>query len=117
VGNLPDDVTEDGIREALSAFFSFAEAMGLPFYSYLGAMLDEYLRDLPRHVTVVSVNNGLLLKTPLDCDMSIGFISENVATYSTFPRALRGASLMSVTMAFFGSFGSSSPYAFPDSRS
>jgi hypothetical protein len=40
--------------------------------------------------------------------MSIGFISENVATYSTFPRALRGASLMSVTMAFFGSVGSSS---------
>jgi hypothetical protein len=48
-----------------------ADAMGLPFYRYLGAILDLYLRDLARPVTVVSVNNGLLLKTPLDCGITI----------------------------------------------
>ncbi len=49
------------------------------------------------------------INTPLAFDRSIGFISENVPTYSTLPRALRVASLMSVMRAFFGSAGSSSP--------
>ena len=49
------------------------------------------------------------ISTPLACVMSTGFISENVATYSTLPRALRGANWMSVMRAFFGSSGSSSP--------
>lgn len=48
-----------------------AEAMNLSFYRYLGAFLDQFLGDLPRRVTVVSVNNGLLLKTPLDCRIKI----------------------------------------------
>ena len=37
--------------------------------------------------------------------MSTGLTSVNVATYSTLPLELRGASLMSVMIAFFGSFG------------
>jgi hypothetical protein len=41
-----------------------AEAMGLTLYRYLGTILDCYLRDLPRPVTVVSVNNGSLLQLP-----------------------------------------------------
>ncbi len=41
--------------------------------------------------------------------MSIGFAIANVAEYSTIPRALRGASCMSVMMALCASFGSSSP--------
>ena len=49
--------------------------------------------------------------------MSIGFTSWNVAVYSTMPRALRGASLMSWMMALCGSFGSSSPKARPASVS
>ena len=48
-----------------------AEAMGLPFYQYYGAILDQYLRDLPRKVTLVSVNNGILLKTPLDAGITL----------------------------------------------
>jgi hypothetical protein len=49
------------------------------------------------------------ISTPLVFDRSIGFIIENVPTYSTLPRALRAASWMSVMSAFFGSAGSSSP--------
>ena len=45
----------------------------------------------------------------LDFDMSTGFEIAKVAEYSTIPRALRGASWMSVMMALCGSFGSSSP--------
>ena len=49
--------------------------------------------------------------------MSTGLAMENVAEYSTMPRALRGASRRSVMMALSGSFGSSSPYAWPVSFS
>jgi len=48
-----------------------ADVMGLPFYNYLGAILDYYLCDLPRPVTVVSVNNGCLLQTPVDCSVRL----------------------------------------------
>ncbi len=48
-----------------------AKAMDLPFYTYLGAILDYYLADLPRPVTVVSVNNGYLLQTPIDCSINL----------------------------------------------
>lgn len=41
-----------------------AEMLGLPFYRHLAAILDHYLRDLPRPVAVVSVNNGSLLQAP-----------------------------------------------------
>ena len=47
--------------------------------------------------------------TPLDFVMSTGFTIVKVAMYSTLPFALRGASLISVMMAFLGSLGSSSP--------
>ena len=43
----------------------------------------------------------------------MGFEMANVAEYSTMPRALRGASWISVMMALRGSFGSSSPAARP----
>jgi hypothetical protein len=48
-----------------------AELLGLPLYRYLGSILDVYLRNLPRPVTLVSVNNGLLLKTPLGAGIRI----------------------------------------------
>ena len=48
-----------------------ADLLSLPLYRYLGAILDYYLRDLPRPVTLVSVNNGLLLKTPLGAGIRI----------------------------------------------
>jgi hypothetical protein len=41
-----------------------AERMGLFLYQHLGKIFDYYLRDLPRPVTVVSVNNGSLLEAP-----------------------------------------------------
>jgi hypothetical protein len=47
--------------------------------------------------------------TPLALIISVGLTSVNVVTYSTLPRAFRGASSMSVMTAFFGSAGSSSP--------
>ena len=50
-------------------------------------------------------------------DMSIGLTRWKVATYSTMPLALRGASLMSVMTALRRSFGSSSPKARPVSVS
>src|SRR5262249_15209982 len=46
-----------------------------------------------------------------------GFTIWKVAVYSTMPRALRGASLMSWMTALCGSLGSSSPNAFPASVS
>src|SRR5689334_3233294 len=49
--------------------------------------------------------------------MSAGLRMVNVAEYSTIPRALRGASSMSVMMAFCGSLGSSSPLKRPVSFS
>lgn len=55
--------------------------------------------------TVDTVN----LNTPLDFVMSTGFTIVKVAMYSTLPFAFRGASLISVMMAFFGSLGSTSP--------
>ncbi len=38
-----------------------AEMMQIPLYRYLPELLDHYLGDLPKPVTVVSVNNGELL--------------------------------------------------------
>src|SRR6516164_11282133 len=46
-------------------------------------------------------------------DKSIGFTNWNEAVYSTMPRALRGASVMSWMIALCGSLGSSSPKARP----
>jgi Family of unknown function (DUF6365) len=43
-----------------------AERMGLFLYQHLGKILDYYLRELHRPVTVVSVNNGSLLEAPAD---------------------------------------------------
>lgn len=48
-----------------------AERMALSLYRYLGEILDYYLRDLSRPATVVSVNNGYLLQTPIDCSINI----------------------------------------------
>jgi hypothetical protein len=41
-----------------------AEAAGLTFYRYLAPILDHHLREIPRPVTVLSVNNGSLLQPP-----------------------------------------------------
>jgi hypothetical protein len=43
-----------------------AEALGLPFYRYLPVILEYYLADLGKPVTLVSVNNGGLLSPPPD---------------------------------------------------
>jgi hypothetical protein len=48
-----------------------ADLMGLPFYRHLGAIFDHYLRDLERPVTLVSVNNGYLLQTPVGAGIRI----------------------------------------------
>jgi uncharacterized protein DUF6365 len=48
-----------------------AERMGLFLYRHLGKVLDYYLRDLPRPVTVVSVNNGSLLQAPIESGIRI----------------------------------------------
>src|SRR5436190_10857055 len=45
--------------------------------------------------------------------MSTGLASVNVATYSTLPRALRGARSRSWMIALCGSFGSISPCTLP----
>ena len=47
--------------------------------------------------------------TPVARVMSTGLRMVNVAEYSTMPRALRGASAMSVITALSACFGSSSP--------
>src|SRR3984893_12014975 len=51
--------------------------------------------------------------SPLAFDISTGFTMVKVATYSTIPRALRGASSISVITALRRSFGSISPMAVP----
>ena len=48
---------------------------------------------------------------------SMGLRMKMSIEYSTFPRALRGASLRSVITALRGSLGSTSPKAFPRSFS
>src|SRR5690242_10360833 len=51
--------------------------------------------------------------TPFPFAGSSGRSRVNVATYSTIPRALRGASMMSLISALRRSVGSTSPYARP----
>lgn len=41
--------------------WKIAERFGLPYYSFLGEILQHYLTGLPRPATVISVNNGRLL--------------------------------------------------------
>ncbi|MGQ0569630.1 MAG: DUF6365 family protein, partial [Armatimonadota bacterium] len=41
-----------------------ADAARLPYYTFLPRLLEHYLADLPRSVTVISVNNGRLLPAP-----------------------------------------------------
>jgi hypothetical protein len=41
-----------------------AEELGIELYRHLPRILDRYLRDAPRPVTVVSLNNGELLAQP-----------------------------------------------------
>lgn len=68
-----------------------AENMELPLYYYLGAILDYYLRDLPRPVTVVSVNNGSLLQTPIDA--SVSFVNVEPIPKAEFESLLWAADL------------------------
>jgi hypothetical protein len=68
-----------------------AEDMNLPFYHYLGAILDLYLQDLPRPVTVVSVNNGSLLHTPYES--SVQFVNLDPIPMSEFEELLLGSDL------------------------
>jgi hypothetical protein len=69
-----------------------ASAMELPLYDYLGAILDYYLRDLPQPVTVVSVNNGALLQTPVDC--SVRFVNLEPLPKSEFEKLLLASDLV-----------------------
>lgn len=39
----------------------YTRLFGLPYYDYLPDLLETYLQDLPRPVTVISVNDGTLL--------------------------------------------------------
>src|SRR5882762_5053356 len=68
--------------------------------------LSSRLRTLPRFGTSCS-------SVPLARVMSTGLLIQKSMLYSTMPRALRGASLMSVITSFSGSFGSTSPKATP----
>src|SRR5262245_28046898 len=68
--------------------------------------LSSRLRTLPRFGTSCS-------SVPLARVMSTGLLIQKSMLYSTMPRALRGASLMSVMTSFSGSFGSTSPKATP----
>jgi Family of unknown function (DUF6365) len=40
-----------------------AAHFGLPYYSFLSKIIEYYLADLPRPITVISVNNGKLLNS------------------------------------------------------
>jgi len=41
-----------------------AQRFGLPYYAFLSKLLEYYLADLPRPVTVVAINNGHLVSAP-----------------------------------------------------
>jgi hypothetical protein len=43
----------------------------IPYYQFLPEILEYYLADLPKNVTVVSVNNGELLKKPSNAKIQI----------------------------------------------
>lgn len=68
-----------------------ADNMSLPFYHYLGAILDLYLQDLPRPVTVVSVNNGSLLHTPFESPVQL--VNLDPIPMSEFEDLLLGSDL------------------------
>src|SRR5437016_4861502 len=68
--------------------------------------LSSRLRTLPRFGTSWS-------SVPLARLMSTGLLIQKSMLYSTMPRELRGASLMSVITSFSGSSGSTSPKATP----
>src|SRR5436309_2990631 len=68
--------------------------------------LSSRLRTLPRFGTSWS-------SVPLARLMSTGLLIQKSMLYSTMPRALRGASLMSVITSLRGSLGSTSPKATP----
>lgn len=48
-----------------------AELWGLPYYALLARLLASYLGDLPRPVTVVSVNDGRLLAPSSDANVRV----------------------------------------------
>ena len=69
-----------------------AETFELPLYFYLGPILDHYLRRLSRPVTIVSVNNGWLLQTPVDAKTN--FVNLGVIPVEEFESLLWAADLM-----------------------
>jgi hypothetical protein len=48
-----------------------AQALGLPFYDHFGELLGHYLGALDGTVTVVSLNNGALLRQPTQSNVRI----------------------------------------------
>jgi uncharacterized protein DUF6365 len=69
-----------------------AEMFRLPFYRYVAAILDHYLRDLPRPVGVVSVNNGSLLEPPEGA--AVRFVNLPPLPQPEFEALLFGSDLM-----------------------
>ncbi|HEX9941274.1 MAG TPA: DUF6365 family protein [Thermoanaerobaculia bacterium] len=69
-----------------------AAMLGLPFYRYLPAILDHYLRDLPGPVTVVSVNNGSLLQPP--AGSAVRFVNLEPVSKPEFEALLFGSDLV-----------------------
>jgi hypothetical protein len=70
----------------------WAEAFGLPHYQVLTRILEHYLADLPRPVTIVSVNNGHLLQAATRPGIRI----QNLTSLdkSTFEQLLLAADLV-----------------------
>jgi hypothetical protein len=69
-----------------------AEIMQIPLYEYLPELLDRYLGDLPKPVTIVSVNNGELLDPSRAPRLHI--INLPPLSISDFEALLFGADLM-----------------------
>lgn len=72
--------------------WKFAEVFGLPYYSLLPRLLAYYLEGLPRHVTVVSVNNGNLL--PAFTHPNIHVVNVGTLPHGLYERLLKACDLM-----------------------
>ncbi len=83
--------------------WKMAQDFDLPYYEYLPQILNYYLGDLPKPVTVISVNNGELLTQPTDSRVS--FVNESHLPKSDFEALMFSADLlltenkMSISMA------------------
>ena len=80
-----------------------ADTWGLPYYERLSELLAHYLADLPRPVTVVSVNNGGLLE-PID-DGKVRIVNVGALPASEFEALTLACDLMLTENAVSVSLG------------